>query len=58
MDVRVTPLSEGSVHVRTSGGALLVGVTAARLSYYAQFVALRDARRHQDQRTTRHAGQS
>lgn len=33
MDVRVTPLSEGGVHVRTSGGALLVGVNAAKLSY-------------------------
>ncbi|QGZ93603.1 flagellar hook-associated protein FlgK [Terricaulis silvestris] len=33
MDVRVTPVTEGGVHVRTSGGALLVGVTAANLSY-------------------------
>lgn len=33
MDVRVTPQSDGSVHVRTGGGALLVGITAARLSY-------------------------
>ncbi len=33
MDVRVTPNSDGSVHVRTGGGALLVGVTAATLTY-------------------------
>ncbi|HRO03304.1 MAG TPA: flagellar hook-associated protein FlgK [Terricaulis sp.] len=33
LDVRVTTQPEGGVHVRTSGGALLVGVTAARLSY-------------------------
>lgn len=33
MDVRITPQSDGSIHVRTSGGALLVGVTAAKLSY-------------------------
>ncbi|MBX3431261.1 MAG: flagellar hook-associated protein FlgK [Hyphomonadaceae bacterium] len=33
MDVRATPQSDGSVHVRTSGGALLVGVTPAKLSY-------------------------
>ncbi|MBX3510022.1 MAG: flagellar hook-associated protein FlgK [Hyphomonadaceae bacterium] len=33
LDVRVAPLSEGGVHVRTSGGALLVGVQAARLNY-------------------------
>ncbi|GAM97820.1 flagellar hook-associated protein FlgK [alpha proteobacterium U9-1i] len=33
MDVRVSPLIEGGVHVRTSGGALLVGVNAATLSY-------------------------
>ncbi|HVZ99588.1 MAG TPA: flagellar hook-associated protein FlgK [Caulobacterales bacterium] len=33
IDVRVSPLSEGGVHVRTSGGALLVGETPARLSY-------------------------
>ncbi len=33
MDVRVSPLSEGGVHVRTSGGALLVGFEAATLSY-------------------------
>lgn len=33
MDVRVTPVDGGGVHVRTSGGALLVGVTAAKLSY-------------------------
>jgi flagellar hook-associated protein 1 len=33
LDVRVTPTEEGGVHVRTSGGALLVGVNAAQLSY-------------------------
>lgn len=33
MDVRVAPVQEGGVHVRTSGGALLVGVTPATLSY-------------------------
>ncbi len=33
LDVRVSPLTEGGVHVRTSGGALLVGAQAARLSY-------------------------
>jgi len=33
IDVRVSPVQEGGVHVRTSGGALLVGVQAARLSY-------------------------
>ena len=33
MDVRATAQSDGSVHVRTSGGALLVGIQAARLSY-------------------------
>ncbi len=33
MDVRVSPLEEGGVHVRSSGGALLVGVEAAQLSY-------------------------
>jgi flagellar hook-associated protein 1 FlgK len=33
IDVRVSPLSEGGVHVRTSGGALLVGAQAATLSY-------------------------
>lgn len=33
MEVRVSPVAEGGVHVRTSGGALLVGVTAAQLSY-------------------------
>ena len=33
LDVRVTPQSEGGVHVRTSGGALLVGVNAAQLRY-------------------------
>lgn len=33
MDVRVTAAADGGVHVRTSGGALLVGITAAQLSY-------------------------
>jgi len=33
LDVRVSPVPEGGVHVRTSGGALLVGLTAAKLSY-------------------------
>lgn len=33
LDVRVTNQPEGGVHVRTSGGALLVGVEAARLNY-------------------------
>lgn len=33
IDVRVSPVAEGGVHVRTSGGGLLVGVTAAQLSY-------------------------
>lgn len=33
MDVRVSPVAEGGVQVRTSGGALLVGVTPATLSY-------------------------
>ncbi len=33
LDVRVSPVPEGGVHVRTSGGALLVGLTAATLSY-------------------------
>ena len=33
LDVRVTAVPEGGVHVRTSGGALLVGVDAARLNY-------------------------
>jgi flagellar hook-associated protein 1 FlgK len=33
LDVRVTAVPEGGVHVRTSGGALLVGVVAARLDY-------------------------
>ncbi len=35
LDVRVSPVIEGGVHVRTTGGALLVGVTAAKLSYSA-----------------------
>ncbi len=33
LDVRVTPQLDGGVHVRTSGGALLVGVAAATISY-------------------------
>lgn len=33
MDVTVTPQGEGGVHVRTSGGALLVGQRAATLNY-------------------------
>lgn len=33
MDVRVSPQDEGGVHVRTSGGALLVGQTPAVISY-------------------------
>lgn len=33
MDVRATPQADGSTHVRTGGGALLVGVTAATLTY-------------------------
>jgi flagellar hook-associated protein 1 FlgK len=33
LDVRVSPVPEGGVNVRTSGGALLVGLTAAQLSY-------------------------
>lgn len=33
LDVRVSPITEGGVHVRTSGGALLVGVQAATLTY-------------------------
>jgi flagellar hook-associated protein 1 len=33
LDVRVTNVPDGGVHVRTSGGALLVGVSAARLNY-------------------------
>jgi len=33
VDVRVSPVPEGGVHVRTSGGALLVGLRAAQLSY-------------------------
>jgi|CXWL01.1.fsa_nt_gi flagellar hook-associated protein 1 FlgK len=33
MDVRVSQQSEGGVHIRTSGGALLVGVNAGQLSY-------------------------
>src|SRR5690606_17762832 len=33
MDVRATPQADGSVHIRTGGGALLVGVTAATLTY-------------------------
>jgi len=33
MDVRVSAVAEGGVQVRTSGGALLVGVTPATISY-------------------------
>ncbi len=33
MDVRVTAQADGGIHVRTGGGALLVGVEAARLTY-------------------------
>lgn len=33
MDVQVSPLDEGGVHLRTNGGALLVGVGPAQLSY-------------------------
>ena len=33
LDVRVSAQSDGGVHVRTSGGALLVGVEAATISY-------------------------
>lgn len=33
LDIRVTPTAEGGVQVRTTGGALLVGVDAARLEY-------------------------
>jgi flagellar hook-associated protein 1 FlgK len=33
MDVRATPQPDGGVHVRTGGGALLVGVTAAKINY-------------------------
>jgi flagellar hook-associated protein 1 FlgK len=33
MDVRVSQVAEGGVQVRTSGGALLVGVSAASISY-------------------------
>lgn len=33
MDVRATPQPDGSTHIRTGGGALLVGVSAAKLSY-------------------------
>lgn len=33
MDIRITPAADGSVQVRTGGGALLVGVTAATLTY-------------------------
>lgn len=33
MDVRVTAQADGGIHVRTGGGALLVGVDAARLRY-------------------------
>lgn len=33
MDVRVTAQEDGGIHVRTGGGALLVGVTAATIAY-------------------------
>jgi flagellar hook-associated protein 1 FlgK len=33
MDLRVTPAPDGGVHIRTTAGALLVGVEAAQLSY-------------------------
>lgn len=33
MDVQVTPQEEGGVHVRTGGGALLVGVNPAQIGY-------------------------
>ncbi|MCX7356788.1 MAG: flagellar hook-associated protein FlgK [Alphaproteobacteria bacterium] len=33
MDVRATPQEDGSTHIRTGGGALLVGVTAAKINY-------------------------
>ncbi len=33
MDVRVTPSSDGTVDIRTNTGGLLVGVSAAKLSY-------------------------
>jgi flagellar hook-associated protein 1 FlgK len=35
LDVRVSPMQDGGVTVRTSGGALLVGLRAAQLSYTA-----------------------
>lgn len=33
MDLRVTPAADGTVDIRTNTGGLLVGVTAAKLSY-------------------------
>lgn len=33
VDIRITPIAEGGVSVRTSGGALLVGATAGQISY-------------------------
>ena len=33
IDVRVTPLADGGVHVRTGGGALLLGANPATISY-------------------------
>lgn len=33
LDIRVTPLEQGGVHVRTGGGALLVGESAANIAY-------------------------
>ena len=55
MDVRVSPVTEGGVHVRTSGGALLVGVAAATAELLPKQRALRHARRNHLQRRTRHA---
>ncbi len=33
MDIRVLPQTDGGVHVRTNGGALLVGINAGQLKY-------------------------
>jgi len=38
LDIRVSPVAEGGVHVRTSGGAQLVGEKAATISYTASGV--------------------
>lgn len=38
MDIRVAPVLEGGVHVRTAGGAQLVGEEAAAISYTASGV--------------------